>query len=97
MHYAAIIDECVIEVSSREEEYSIHGPVSNFRNFQVLVRKIIQSWDGISQHPNMSKFSTESDSKTAITALNISKVYHIFALYLHDIKEALIVQGILAI
>ena len=51
--------------------------------FQTLeISKIIHSWDGISQHSNMSMFSTESESKTAITALKIPKVYHIFALYL---------------
>ena len=68
------MEECVIEVSSREEESSIHGPVLNFGNFEVLVRQIIPSDDGLTQHPNMSKFSTESECKMAIAALKIPKL-----------------------
>ena len=74
LHYAAIMEECVTEVSSREEKYSIHGPVLNYRNFWVLVKQIIHSWDGLSQNQNISKFSTESECKTAIAALKVFPV-----------------------
>jgi hypothetical protein len=55
----------VTEVSSREEEYSIYGPVLNFGNFEVIVRQIIHS-NKLSPYPNMFKYSKESKCKTAI-------------------------------
>jgi hypothetical protein len=78
------MEECVFEVSSREEKYSIYGPVLNFVNFEVLVIQIIPFDDGLTLHPNMSKFSTESECKTDTATLKSQRLSYfckIFALY----------------